>query len=83
MLVRLGGNKSIPLVFKYPSMSSNLQAEIDNVRSHGGRFEAVLKVTVPRDDPSVIEELRKWAASTPPGARARIIDESGVELDLG
>lgn len=64
-------------------MPRNLQAEIDNVHSHGRRFEAVLKVTVPRDDPSAIEELRKWAASTPAGTRARIVDESGVDLDLG
>ncbi|OJJ79468.1 uncharacterized protein ASPGLDRAFT_29736 [Aspergillus glaucus CBS 516.65] len=83
MLVRLGGNKSILLVFKSLSMSSNLQAEIDDVRSHGGRFEAALKATVPRDDPSAIEELRKWAASTPPGTRARIFDESDIELGLG
>lgn len=83
MLVQLGGDKPIPLVLKSPSMSSNLQAEIDDVRSHGSSFEAVLKVTVPRDDPSAIEELRKWAVSTPSGTRAIIVDETGVELNLG
>lgn len=59
MLFQLGGNKFVPFVFKYPSMSSNLQAEIDCVHPHGGGFEAVLKVTILRDNPSAIEELRK------------------------
>lgn len=37
---------------------------------------------MPRDDPSAIEEIMKWAASTPSGARARTIDENGVELEI-